>query len=292
MMTFCKKSVHSLLTLSTSKDNGTIISPCRSRNLPSPVDGLSLIAVARDAHRPANVVESSVVKSRPTTTTSTSTLFPITAAVKKDAGGIGFIDDVGGEVNGLMSCTESLGFESSDERRTDEQIDEMNGDSGEFCSTTRSTTAERPRRKKKLVRREAKKFPPPISWLNQNGQPSFFLRAVRKDGRLELSEVRIDRPEILRASRQDGRLRLHLICDDNIETEDVKEEEEEEEDVEEKVEQEKEEKIEEDKIGEWVFPDTNRSGGDGFRWCHELINHHHNHHSNLQVWSQPCVTTR
>lgn len=55
--------------------------------------------------------------------------------------------------------------------------------------------------------KKVKKFPPPLSTFNRNGRPSFYLRSVRSDGRLELTEVKIDRPEILRASRDDGQLR-------------------------------------------------------------------------------------
>nr|XP_009787499.1 PREDICTED: uncharacterized protein LOC104235435 [Nicotiana sylvestris] len=68
-----------------------------------------------------------------------------------------------------------------------------------------------------------KKFLPPLSSLNQDGKPNFFMRAVRKDGRLELTEVNIGRPETLLAFGQDGRLRLHLIHDEEEETEEENE---------------------------------------------------------------------
>nr|XP_009769809.1 PREDICTED: uncharacterized protein LOC104220609 [Nicotiana sylvestris] len=67
--------------------------------------------------------------------------------------------------------------------------------------------------------KKEKKFPPPLSSLNQDGKPNFFMRAVRKDGRLELTEVKIGRPETLLASGQDGQLRLRLIRDEEEETE-------------------------------------------------------------------------
>ncbi|KAJ9131517.1 hypothetical protein P3X46_035172 [Hevea brasiliensis] len=99
-----------------------------------------------------------------------------------------------------MSCTKSLGFESSDERRVDDD-DEI-----ELCCSANKVIKWR----KISEKREVKRFPPLISSLDHNVHPCFFLRPVRKDGRLELRAVRIDRPEIFRAHREGGRLRLHL----------------------------------------------------------------------------------
>ncbi|KAK3014122.1 hypothetical protein RJ639_007914 [Escallonia herrerae] len=291
MMSFCKKSVHTFLGLSSSpsKDKNS------SRNIPSPAGGLTLFTVADHSQRPSNVVESAAVKSSPppssppsSTTTATTVSGTTCLVTKRDPGGIGFLDDVGGSVNGLMSCTESLGFESSDERRVDDEViesiltdknDSMDG----FCASRK-----RPKRNNRAEEKEAvkaKKFPPPLSSLSHNGKPNFFLRPVRKDGRLELTEVKIFRPEILRASRQDGRLRLHLIH---------REEELEEEENEEEAVEEAEEKSEEERTEEWQFP-AKSGGGDGLRRCHELVvnqqQHHHSHpHHNLHVWSQHCVT--
>ncbi|EEF49778.1 protein FANTASTIC FOUR 1 [Ricinus communis] len=327
MMSFCKKSVNSFLGLSTVHTSNLDAShnlekPLSSKCLPVLTSsGLGLITAADiDAYKtPPNVLESTTFKS-PSPPPSPSLPPTPLSFFKKDPGGIGFVDDVGGGVNGLMSCTESLGFESCDERRIDDEIDEL-------CSRTRSSTT-KVNWKKFGERREVKKFPPPLSSLNHNGQPSFFLRPVRKDGRLELTEVRIDRPEILRASREDGRLRLHLIRDDeeeedndsNIEEpqqqeyelkekreleggqEDGKEGEFQENEEEEPQQQQEEQQQEEEITGEWRFPVT----GEGFRRCHELgtghqhdyhrhhhhhHHHHSNHHHNLHVWSQHCVTT-
>ncbi|CAN1131347.1 hypothetical protein LINPERHAP2_LOCUS6354 [Linum perenne] len=92
-------------------------------------------------------------------------------------------------VDGLTSCTESLGFESCD--------------SGEFYSTAAGDgdVRWRDRIRERRRRREAgkvKKFLPP----NKNGQPNCFLRPVRRNRRLELTEVRIDRPEVLKATKK------------------------------------------------------------------------------------------
>ncbi|KAF5463471.1 hypothetical protein F2P56_019381 [Juglans regia] len=345
IMSFCRKSFHySFLGLTTSIDTTT--STTNTDKLPFGCQpayhhgqyhisssltggGLGLIsAIDGDIQRLPNVIESpSTVKSPP----PSSSDYIFTTPPRKDPGGMGFIDDMGGGVDGLMSCTESLGFESSDERRFDDKIEEamLDQNDGNRDRFQRSTTKKM--KWKKEGGREVKKFPPPLSSLRPNGQRNFFLRAVRKDGRLELTEVRIERTEILLASREDGRLRLHLIRDDDI-LDSVEEEEEEEEDVvdeeiereQDKEEKEKEkavlvekeeEQAEEKQIGEVeevllqqkvngdVEEDREKESaveewefpvsGEGFRWCHELMTHHdhHHHHHNLHVWRQHCVTT-
>ncbi|TYI57763.1 hypothetical protein E1A91_D11G304500v1 [Gossypium mustelinum] len=153
------------------------------------------------------------------------------------------------------------------------------------------------------------KFPPPLSSLNQNGQPCFYLKPVRENGRLELTEVKIQRPEILRSVRQNGRLRLHLVSSDvcsNINQEEEEEEEENEAINQEEQEQEvldlqEEEEEEEMKVEEvWKY----RVNGKGSRRCHEMVmshlhndyhhrqHHHMNDHHSLHVWRQPCVSIR
>ncbi|KAG7968593.1 hypothetical protein I3843_08G162300 [Carya illinoinensis] len=239
-MSFCRKSVHySFLALTTSIDTTT--STTNTDKLPfgcqpyhhqyhissSLPGGLGLTsAIDGDIQRLPNVIESPSVKSN----LPSSPEYIFTTPPRKEPGGMGFIDDMGGGVDGLMSCTESLGFESSDERRFDDKIEEamIDQNDGNRDSFQRSTTKKLKWKKEGV---EVKKFPPPLSSLSPNGQRNFFLRAVRKDGRLELTEVRIDRTEILRASREDGRLRLHLIRDDYIQDSVEEEEEEEEENV-------------------------------------------------------------
>lgn len=257
--------------------------------------GLSLVSSTGDSKFQPNILES-----------SPPCLFPPT---KKR---IGFLDDIGGGVDGLMSCTESLGFESSDERRVDTDIDgykfnnNVDRDDHGSCLNVKPWISNREKWRKMGERREVKKYPPPLSSLNQNGKPCFILKPVRKDGRLELTEVKIHRPEILKAHREDGRLRLHFIRDDEDEDEnEVEEDEENDEELEQeeleqveeviKTEQEKEDKIieeEEERLGKWRFG----VNGERFRRCHEVLNHHqvisHRNHHHLPVWSQQCVTTR
>ncbi|XVF31280.1 hypothetical protein REPUB_Repub16aG0132200 [Reevesia pubescens] len=247
-----------------------------------------------------NVIESSSLKSMTSAPSS-----PPLSSKKKDPGGIGFIDDMGGGVDGLMSCTESLGFESCNERRVDDDDDDDDNNNDvndhhhhqhliEFCEGERDRWRKKKSEEKRLGRDE-KKFPPPLSSLNQNGQPCFYLKPVRKNGRLELTEVKIQRPEVLRAVRENGRLRLHLISSDVISSKINEEEEEEETKQEEEEEvklQEEEEEEEEEEVEElWKY----KVSGEGFRRCHELVmSHHHRHHINdhhsLHVWRQPCVT--
>ncbi|XP_019246820.1 PREDICTED: protein FANTASTIC FOUR 1-like [Nicotiana attenuata] len=121
--------------------------------------------------------------------------------------------------------------------------------------------------------KKEKKFTPPLSSLNQNGKPNFFMRAVRKDGRLELTEVKIGRPETLLASGQDGRLKLH-IRDEEEETEEENEDfplDDEKEMIvtiqenDEEILEEEEEEEEEDKVAEWKFPATSGGSGDVVR---------------------------
>ncbi|XP_022150799.1 uncharacterized protein LOC111018860 [Momordica charantia] len=181
---------------------------------------------------------------------------------RRDPGGVGFVDHNDGGVDGLMYCTESLGFESSDQRRLDENemITEADNGGGGGVRARRRVLVER-------------SFPPLLSSLNQHGHPNFYLRPVRKDGRLELTEVRIQRPEILRASRGDGRLRLHLIMDkqqeDDQEEDIIDEDDEEEEDDEGFVEE----------------------GTGEFRRCVEAVDGRRRHQHLDDVWRHHCVTT-
>ena len=231
-----------------------------------------------------------------------------------------FVDEeIGGGADKLMCCTESLGFESIDEMRVDDQIDKIedhddidkdnnynnNGDDVDEDEDEEGCCEGR----RDYWRELKKSFPPPLSSLNQKGQPSFALVPVRKNGTLQLNKVRIKRPEILYASREDGRLRLYLVPDH---CNDVEEEEEEEyageeqqeeqelveEDIEEEqqeqetiVQSEEEEEIiryekEEDRVvGDWKI----HNNVEGFRRCHQVVNqchnhHHHHHQHNLHMY--------
>lgn len=192
-MRFCKGRVHSL---SFSTADYSIPPPPPPSLLHGGLGLITASAAAEETHlhHPySNLLDSTALKS------------------KRDPGGIGFVDEVGGCVNGLTSCTESLGFESSDER----QPEAGGADGGEVSPPSRAPS--RPERAWKVAsadetKRSDRKYPPPLTSMRRDGQRSFILRPVRRDGRLELREVSISRPpEILEASREDGRLRLRLI---------------------------------------------------------------------------------
>lgn len=187
-----------------------------------------------------------------------------------------------------MVCTESVGFESIGERiaDVDDQIDGSDEDIDECWRTEE---------RRGNWRKAEMSFPPPLSSLDGNGQPSFILLPVRKNGRLQLSKVRIKRPDIIHATRQDGRLRLYLVPDqcvlDDYEDDDVEQqaceaEEEEivevesEEEEEEIVEVESEEEMAEEEITRHEYKEEDNrvrewKGGDNerFRRCYELVNH-------------------
>ncbi|KAK7397244.1 hypothetical protein VNO78_18411 [Psophocarpus tetragonolobus] len=187
-----------------------------------PLMGLGLATT--DPHRSPNVLESAMLK-------------PIE---KRSI-------DVG-EVHSLGSCTESLGFESSDQILKNHENDIYDH---QIC---------RRRIMKAEGRGKVRSFPPPLPSLNRNGKPSFYLRPIRKDGRLELTQVRIHRSEILHASRHNGRLTLRLVPD-----QDQDQEEEEDEEIEKA----------QHTYGDWKFNTV--AGSEALR-CHEMVNHHHHVH--------------
>ncbi|KAL0552567.1 hypothetical protein IC582_011684 [Cucumis melo] len=291
MMSFYKKSLHSFLSFTdnlSSKPSPPFNNSNPHLELHHASSGLGLINSdhnnAMQSNKSPNILESS------------SLIKPPLSSSRKDPGGVGFMDDVGGGVDGLMSCTESLGFESSDERLVNDELTTMEDNCGGWCMS-------RVRRRKVVT--EERKFPPPLTSLNQHGHPNFYLRSVRKDGRLELTEVRIERTEILRACRGDGRLRLHLIKDEEQGEKDgrdgdneggIEEEKEEKKEEEEKEEEEEEKEKEEEEVEGLV-----KEGKMEFRRCVEMINqqrrhehhrsHHQHHHQHLDVWRQHCVTT-
>lgn len=108
---------------------------------------------------------------------------------------------------GFWTCTESLGFESSDER-----VGGEGGDQhvvvGEQMDEAACEGRPPPRRKK----RADATFPPPLPGLDWSGRSKTVLRAERGDGRLRLTEFKVGRPDTLHACREGGRLKLHLVA--------------------------------------------------------------------------------
>ncbi|KAI4303547.1 hypothetical protein MLD38_039158 [Melastoma candidum] len=320
-MSFCKKGLHSFLSFTSLSDTTTTQSPSPPSPPPPPPLlhkcqpgslAIGLASATGDALRPPNVLESATVGPPPPPmplSTPFHSVFADGCGLRKDTNGfltVGFFEEVGEVVDGLMSCTESLGFESSDERRVDEGVHDLGKDGvreGEGELDIRPCVLSRAKRREESERMRDRKFPPPITSLNDKGRPSFFLRALRRDGRLELAEVRIDRPEILRASRADGRLRLEFIK----EAEGLKEDVEESSDTIEITEEEEREEVEEEETATTTTSASEEEGrskewkvavssGEGFGRCHEMVGHGHgdgcHHHNDLHVWRRHCVTIR
>ncbi|GLJ42854.1 hypothetical protein SUGI_0888330 [Cryptomeria japonica] len=121
----------------------------------------------------------------------------------------------------LNLCTESLGFESSDERDDcyagfPENTENFVEGKVEVPDDDSDVAAEKHRyapSRGHMGARKGATFPPPLTWL----KPSVFLKPLRKDGRFLLREAEEDdevvapRHKLLRAWRQNGRLRLQLI---------------------------------------------------------------------------------
>lgn len=246
VITMFKKNIHSLLNLNLNLNLTTTTTITQSDS----VSGLALVTATADNNLP-NVLESTTLNSKPSITENCP-----------DPPSIGFVD-------GLMSCTESLGFESSDEWRVnDDKMDHVKVNSDENDEIWRKKMMTKKAESRGYLKRS---FPPPLPSLNRNGKPSFYLRPVRKNGRLELTEVRIHRPDILHASRHDGRLTLHLIPDRDEEDE---EEEQEQEHVKEEEEEEEAQQEEENR------------GIPMLRRCHEMVNQqnlHGNHHMRMRM---------
>ncbi|KAJ8636554.1 hypothetical protein MRB53_010821 [Persea americana] len=221
-----------------------------SRHFPQP-SGLRLIA-AGDLHTPPHVLPSPAVKPAGNPPEQKNDPDPNLW--------LGLYD-----FDGLRSCTESLGFESSDEWGSKEGEEEI--------LMIRSRPVRKARERKPPPERA--ELPPPLPSLNRKGERSFFLRPEKKNGRLLLTEVKkIERPEILRSSRQDGRLRLEFIRKpDELEHEH---------EVPNEQEDKGKEPGEDLTVHRWPLQ---------FGRCQDLRYHHHHNHDRLSYLSQRCVTS-
>ncbi|KAK1360326.1 The fantastic four family [Heracleum sosnowskyi] len=282
MIHFCKKSLHSFfnnVTSCTSQQHSSTPDHCRN-TMPFGGVGLSVLANYDDFPKPNNVVQSLCFINGSRKIKEALEL----EKNKRDHVEIRIKGLGGGDADGLGSCTESLGFESCTERSVSNEY------GIDFYDKTRVN------KKSKIVeRRKEWNFPPPLNSLDDNGKPMFVLKPVRKDGRLELTEVQIHRQESLHACREDGRLRMYLVelnptndgeisVDTEDELSDTKEI---------KLADTKEKLVVEE---EWKFPE-NCGGGEDCRWLNEMVvshgdHHHHHHHHNMHGWGQQCVTIR
>ncbi|CAL0302276.1 unnamed protein product [Lupinus luteus] len=181
-----KKNIYSFLSTNTTIDTTTTSSVVvddynlQLQHTHQLILGLGLINATRVANKHMNVLESTTLEPNKNPSISKR---------------IGFNDDIGGKVDGFMSCTESICSESSGERhQTDQQQhpslfpqhdscvdnndynkkDEDNDD----CDLWQRKTMMKAEGRGEL--RKMKSFPWPLSWLNRNGKASFVLRPERK----------------------------------------------------------------------------------------------------------------
>lgn len=285
MINLFKQSVHSLFNNITSTSltcqHDSITADHHPKTMPYAGAGLSILANYDDFPKPNNVIESSSLIN------GSRCIKEAVASEnnKRDDGEITIKGLGGGDADGLASCTESLGFESYTERSMSNEYYGI-----DYYDKTRA------KKKSKIIdKRKEKNFPPPLKSLNENGKPMFVLKPERKDGRLELTEVQIQRQESLHACRQDGRLRMYLV-ELNLENDgDIlvdKEDDELSDTKDDKLGDAKGKQVVEE---EWRFPE---SCGEDCRWLNEMVvshghhHHHHHHHHDMHGWGQQCVTIR
>ncbi|PSR89854.1 Protein FANTASTIC FOUR like [Actinidia chinensis var. chinensis] len=133
----------------------------------------------------------------------------------------------------LHLCTESLGFESSDDVE-DFKAEMNNGwkSQEERISVRKSTGSENLTGELRRSRTSTGgEFPPPISCIGESGKPWVHFKSYRQDGRFVLKEIRVPTREFLHARRENGCLKLQFFQteDEILEDEDEEEEDEEEE---------------------------------------------------------------
>ncbi|CAL5208548.1 unnamed protein product [Lathyrus oleraceus] len=194
------------------------------------------------------------------------------------------------DMDPLMVCTESIGFESMPlvDDYDCSTIDENNegGDDNNDEDCWRNTRVD----EEKDVNGN-NTFPPPLSSLDGNGLPSYILLPVRINGRLQLNKMNVKRPKTVYADRENGRLRLFLVTDQcYIEDDDA--EQEEEKMVEESRYEYEEEKMVEESRYEYEEDDRVRDENNKKRYhCHQqLVNHHiHGSHGNLLMYGVSIV---
>ncbi|GAV80456.1 DUF3049 domain-containing protein [Cephalotus follicularis] len=189
-------------------------------NIPSGPSSLSDILCTQ--RRPANILESIFV--RPSSTSSGKYDHDLE---RRNADSRLF--RIGSE-GWYEMCTETLGIESSSEKRT--VMDD--GDDEEPLRRLRS----RPSSMRKVFGAVREK-PPPLSTLDKSGRPRYeMIKVTWEDGRVEMKMVRSHRHSVVRVNGSDGVLRMEMVSD---EPEDEQHQEEEREDIEAASEKEEEE---------------------------------------------------
>ncbi|CAL5353862.1 unnamed protein product [Camellia sinensis] len=197
------KTFRAILGLSITEDQLTV----RHRNTPIP-GGLTLISAATGIESPSMILQSVAVK--PTASVSDGEM-----PTAGDITAIGTEVDSRSSVERFATMTESIGFESLNERAKCGELKE------ESSPTTTTELMARARSRETMRRVRLRNFPPFLSILNRNGRLRFNLSKVREDGRLQIIQVRNDWPEFVRSSPRAGQL---LIIDAHHQEEDEEDE--------------------------------------------------------------------
>lgn len=117
-------------------------------------------------------------------------------------------------------CTESLGFESSDcsVGEGEEELDLLPStvrNDEEKVENAFQQTKDEERGEERVGGKRQKSFPPPLRWMSPHaGKQSLYMKSERKDGRLILTEVRIERPEVFQVSTSNSNFKKYkvIIC--------------------------------------------------------------------------------
>lgn len=105
-------------------------------------------------------------------------------------------------------CTESLGFESGNcsvgEGEEELHVLPSTSKNEEEGNLVRG-------KRKGIQRKNQNQFPPPLRWMStKHGKQSWYMKSERKDGRLILTEVRIERPQVFQVGTSNpDHLSLH-----------------------------------------------------------------------------------
>ena len=102
-------------------------------------------------------------------------------------------------------CTESLGFESGDcsVGEGEEELDLLPSTptNEEKVENVFEQNKDQGREDERVDGKRQKSFPPPLRWMSTHAdKQSSYMKSERKDGRLILTEIRIERPEVFQVS--------------------------------------------------------------------------------------------
>ncbi|KAH7836456.1 hypothetical protein Vadar_001460 [Vaccinium darrowii] len=207
-MSFLKKTFRSILGQSNSDDR-----PTSGGRAPPFCGRLSWLYTTAAIKSPATILESVAVK--PTASLSAAgedISIPTDIVHQSTAGGFRPVDsagDIRAVSDRYTTLTEVIGFESGD-LTVIEVLPSPLMDGVRMRETMRGEDVMMGK-----FRGNNEILPPMMLSLKENGRPRFNLRKVRKDGRLQISKVRNDRPEVVRkVFPEENRVKVGFICSD------------------------------------------------------------------------------